>query len=926
MLRFSSGTSPRKDVPKHTRLSDSSVPKNQVSIPPKKGCNLASKLNGTKHLSTPCAATVGHLSHRDELSSALDLYEGSNYSASFKQSMKTVVIQTFSHRLAENGVNSQRTPRTKDFLLSAAQLEAVGHQSIVTNRDELLREAADMYLGRTTNPRILFGPPPPKALSTKQVVAVSNRDKRSLFGGDLPSNAERHARISDWDEVEVQNWPNFACAVVQPGYGPNAKVIKTMYTLNGFRTKEYGCKHKLSTKDCSFRGRVFYPIPDDTEYVRNARGEYEKVDRHSGPVVSQTIHRHTCGLCISWTAHLENTKSKGGLHPVLKDAVDREGGMDSYNLIAPDMMYQRMLDLYADDVDTLFPQGCKTVVMNQIRLYWSRERKRILDKRQGHSVEVKFLTDIKVFRELHSLKLSKNFKPTSDLDTVLEARNFAEVIVKEGTKTIRHNVKASPTGELAYTPEHEMFCLPLPPQDDPNFGHILHKAREKDNVSSGCAEDNFVAFTCINLLRQVTIAYKRYDNRLMTCIDSTHGGDLSGGKLMSFGYVSFDKPGNQGSKYRHTYIPLVFARVKEENEESALLMFCSLGFAVRELFGLTLDVKGGLISDHAQSFINAYTTFFPTRPRGQCFPHVLMKFKDQSGRRKRGSPGYLKYIKDRKYFKVACQDVRQMHKCSSKPMKDTYTSMCLEAWRQAGEGEMADVFYKSYVQSYDHSRFRYNEFGNPGDTPQSNSLERFHLSSKGSRQFDGYCKFACSVDEMMNQQYPRLVFCCSSRATEITKQYRIRDKASLDLDRELMDLVCELDIKKDGYPLKNGSFFVNNRDFEGTVIDAARLTKYTKAIEGKFTVAEYEKRQEYFEAGSSLCYVSETVVLDGKKEWICSCVRYWKTTACQHTYLIKYGHNEKLNDNKRRKKDKKQNKEEPKTINQRYKWKKSGFE
>ena len=74
-------------------------------------------------------------------------------------------------------------------------------------------------------------------------------------------------------------------------------------------------------------------------------------------------------------------------------------------------------------------------------------------------------------------------------------------------------------------------------------------------------------------------------------------------------------------------------------------MFSSLGFAVHELFGLTLDVKGGLISDHAQSFVNAYKTFFPNRPHGLCFPHVLMKFKDQSGRQKRGSPGYLKYIK-----------------------------------------------------------------------------------------------------------------------------------------------------------------------------------------------------------------------------------------------------------------------------------------
>jgi hypothetical protein len=600
---------------------------------------------------------------------------------------------------------------------------------------------------------------------------------------------------------------------------------------------------------------------------------------------------------------LENTKSKGGLHPVLKDVVDREGGMAPYNLLAPDMMYQQMLDLYSDDVDTLFPQGCKTVVMNQIQLYWSRERKRILDKCQGQTVEVKFLSDIKVFREEHSLKLLANFKPTHHLDTVIETRNLSEQITKDGTKTLRHNVKASPNGELAYTREHEMFCLLLPSKDDQDFGHIIQKARDKDSLSSACTEDNFVAFTSMNLLWQVTIAYKKYDNRLMTCIDSTHGGDLNGGKLMSFGYISFDKPGNQGSKYRHTYIPLVFSRVKEENEESALFMFCSLGFAVRELFGLTLDVKGGLISDHAQSFVNAYKTFFPNRPRGQCFPHVLLKFKDQSGRRKRGSPGYLRYIKDRKYFKVACKDVRQMHKCGSTKMKDSYTSMCLEAWRRDGEGAMADVFFKSYVQSIDHSRFRYNEFGNPGDSPQCNSMERFHLSAKGSRQFDGYCKFSRSVDEMLNHQYPRLVFCASSRASELTKQYRIRDKVSLDLDRELMELVCALDQLKDIYTLKHDAYFVNNRGFEGTVIDAACLTKYAMVIKGDFPATKFEKRQEYFDAGNSLCYVSKATVLDGKMEWVCTCVRFWKTTACQHTYLIKYGPNEKLNDNKRRKKN-----------------------
>jgi hypothetical protein len=109
---------------------------------------------------------------------------------------------------------------------------------------------------------------------------------------------------------------------------------------------------------------------------------------------------------------------------------------------------------------------------------------------------------------------------------------------------------------------------------------------------------------------------------------------------MSFGYISFDKLGHQGSKYRHMYIPLVFSRVKEETEDLALPMFSSLGFAVCELFlGLPLDAKGGLISDCAQSFVNEYKTFFPNCPHGLFFSHVLMKFKDQSGRSKHGSPG-----------------------------------------------------------------------------------------------------------------------------------------------------------------------------------------------------------------------------------------------------------------------------------------------
>jgi hypothetical protein len=149
----------------------------------------------------------------------------------------------------------------------------------------------------------------------------------------------------------------------------------------------------------------------------------------------------------------------------------------------------------------------------------------------------------------------------------------------------------------------------------------------------------------------------------MTCIDSTHGGDANGGKLMSFGIVSHRKIGHQGSEFCHGYIPLAFSSVLEENEESALYMLCALGLSVQDRFGSTLDFKGGLVSDHANSFVNAYKTCLPNCLRGQCFPHLLMKVKYQCGRRKRGSPGCLSYNKSRRNLKKATIDIKSMHRC-----------------------------------------------------------------------------------------------------------------------------------------------------------------------------------------------------------------------------------------------------------------------
>jgi hypothetical protein len=114
-----------------------------------------------------------------------------------------------------------------------------------------------------------------------------------------------------------------------------------------------------------------------------------------------------------------------------------------------------------------------------------------------------------------------------------------------------------------------------------------------------------------------------------------------------------------------------------------------------------------------------------------------MKFKDQRGQRKRGTPGYLKHVRSTKSLKIRLNDIKNMHKCQTEVMKQTYTELALKGWCEMGESKMAEAIEKSYVRSADHSNFRYNQFGNEGDSPQCNSLERFHLS----REYDGYCEF-----------------------------------------------------------------------------------------------------------------------------------------------------------------------------------------
>ena len=97
------------------------------------------------------------------------------------------------------------------------------------------------------------------------------------------------------------------------------------------------------------------------------------------------------------------------------------------------------------------------------------------------------------------------------------------------------------------------------------------------------------------------------------------GFDDCGGKIFSFGLVDFDRNGRD-MEFSHSYVPVVFARILEEDEGAVCLALAALKKAIKLLFGFDLTVKGGLCSDHSQALVNSFQRMFPNEPRAQCFP------------------------------------------------------------------------------------------------------------------------------------------------------------------------------------------------------------------------------------------------------------------------------------------------------------------
>jgi hypothetical protein len=819
--------------------------------------------------------------------------------------MQAATVQNHTHGLktfyAKTG--EVATPSTSTLLDACQELENLGDSSIV-NREGMLVRLGTNYVGRLlfkkAPPTTILGNPGPtsttmvadeKPMGTPTAIKV-NRAPTHLFGGSKPSNSKSgQAGHTIYETANTECYCSKAHALVcVEGFGPNARVRNTEFTKNGFVAIYYECSHTANpTKDCEFRARIYYP-----KYSSSAvPTEEANALSPKGTVAVEVAAPHSCGICLDWRAHLLGEKrGKIGLHPLLKQYVrEMLDGMTRFQLPKPDEMFGLLTKKYGDETKELFPSDCVPIVRQQIREYWSKTRSRLLDVE--HEDMVKYIEDIPKFRDKHALRFPDPIVPVSmsSLSTREGIRQYSRDVLEAGP-TLTLPDPTLETKTRLY--DHEMFVLPMPPDScgDERIDSCLKHARQLDSVDNHQSEKHFICFTTMNLLTQVFVVAKKFNWHIMAATDSSHNSDSGGGKLFSFGFVTMAQVHNTRHTYRRTYSPVIFARILEEDQQVTLFALCCLAYSAKVLFGVSLDVKNGLISDHSSAFTNAFKRFFEGRALGQCFPHLVRKMKDQSGQRKDGAPGYLCLVKVRSYLKVTYEDVLHIGRSPTRLFQKTYCELSLRAWIDAGETRLAEVFKKSYVDNNDFCHYRFNQFGIPGDLPQGNSVERLHLSAKGSRDFTGYMQFGRSVDASLHNEFPKLCYNVSFRQENMRRCYKIKDKISCDGDSQLKHDISQLSVSDwlSYGPREMDEWYSNTTPFFGYEISEERIKQYHQAMNGIFPSADPEKRIQFWEAGTSICFVKRGHV-PGETDmvWTCTCFMFWEHTVCPHTYYRQYG-------------------------------------
>jgi hypothetical protein len=137
-------------------------------------------------------------------------------------------------------------------------------------------------------------------------------------------------------------------------------------------------------------------------------------------------------------------------------------------------------------------------VENQILEYWGDRHQQIILSCDRRKVGVSYIPNIVQFREEHVVCQMELPKKVLHIEGVRGAREYFHGHLSL-TKTLSHLRHSKPSFRTA---EHEMFCLPIPKETDPEYGDVISRAISED--ADGVAwSSNIIPFTSLNLLRHL---------------------------------------------------------------------------------------------------------------------------------------------------------------------------------------------------------------------------------------------------------------------------------------------------------------------------------------------------------------------------------------------------------------------------------------
>jgi hypothetical protein len=281
------------------------------------------------------------------------------------------------------------------------------------------------------------------------------------------------------------------------------------------------------------------------------------------------------------------------------------------------------------------------------------------------------------------------------------------------------------------------------------------------------------------------------------------------------------------------------------------------------LFGLTPQFKGGIISDHAEVFVNTFQEIFTNDQVLQCVPHIIQKFPiDGKGE---GNRQYMKLLENNQTTwlrDLTEEDAYMPRGCRSLEMFEKLKDMILSSLRDSREQCMADTFRDSYLDNVLFNKWRYNVSGIPGCIPQNNSHERSNLDTQGCASFLGIIKSGRNMSSMMNNEFPRLLYINSIERIEVERNFPILD-VSKTMKPPLFELFLEFDKRVDCFEDKEG--YLVNREYScGEPINCDQVKRYEETLSGQFEL-EFSERHVFYSQLNELWYVTKQQ-LDPKKE------------------------------------------------------------